>query len=151
MGWSYPHNTFFWIENYYLLTWNLARIRIKKFLEKQNNFLNMTWLFLPRSSCISIFCRKRSCHLFSVTRLQTLVLFFLCFSAFCELQCLFYKNFCLNIYYRNILLHFGLEQVNIYEINKKHSFFKHTSNKFAIRNTSSRAITISFSQNSQWK
>ena len=143
MRWSYPHNTFFWIENYYLLTWNLARIRIKKFLKKQNNFLNMTWLFLPRSSCISIFCRKRSC--------QTLVLFFLCFSAFCELQYLFYKNFCLNIYYRNILLHFGLEQVNIYEINKKHSFFKHTSNKFAIRNTSSRAITISFSQNSQWK
>ena len=82
----------------------------------------MTWLFLPRSSCISIFCRKRSCHLFSVTRLQTLVLFFLCFSAFWELQCLFYKNFCLNIYYRNILLRFGLEQVNIYEINKKHFF-----------------------------
>ena len=38
-------------------------------------------------------------------KLQTLVLFFLCFPAFCKFQYHFYKT----IYYGNILLHFGSE------------------------------------------
>ena len=47
--------------------------------------------------------------------LQTLILFFLCFSAICEFQCRFYKN----IYYGNVLLHFGLKEAKIHKIFKK--------------------------------
>ena len=39
---------FFWVENCYLLTWNLAHVLSK-------NFLNVTWCFLLKSSYFKIF------------------------------------------------------------------------------------------------
>ena len=42
------------------------------------------------------------------------------------------EHFCLNIYYRNILLYFGLELVKNHKIKK--IFFPRTSNKSAIQN-----------------
>ena len=82
--------------------------------------------------------------MFVFVRLQTLIIFFLCFSAFYELQCHLYKNIYLNIYYGNILLHFGLVGVKIHKINiiyifsYIHIFIKHIfltiPNKFVIQN-----------------
>ena len=56
-------------------------------------------------------------------RLQTLVLFFLCFSAFCEFQCLFCKKtfvltFSMGIFYF-ILVWRGVKSIKL----KKHAFF----------------------------
>ena len=76
--------------------------------------------------------------LLAFVKLQTLMLFFLCFSAFCEFQCHFYKNKFF-IYYGNILLHFSLEGFKIHKI-----FSLATSNKFAIKNNRLMQMSLTF-------
>ena len=39
------------------------------------------------------------------------------------------ENFCLNIFYDNVLLHFGSEWVKIHNVKKKKISFIHNSNK----------------------
>ena len=58
--------------------------------------------------------------LLAFVRLQTLVQFFLCFSAFCQFPCHFYENsfvltFIMGIFY--FILRFGLVGVKIHKIN----------------------------------
>ena len=65
-------------------------------------------------------------------KLQTLVVFFLCFSAFSEFQCHFHKNTFFLTFIMKYLLHFRLKGVKIHKIRKK--YFLQTSNKFAIQN-----------------
>ena len=67
-------------------------------------------------------------------RLKTLVLFFLCFSPFCEFQCPFHKNtfaltYLMGMFYF-ILVWWGLKSIKL----KKSLFFPPIFNKFAIQN-----------------
>ena len=112
VGVKLSKSNFFWIGNYYLLTWNLAHLlsNLKTFKKAiktfeydvkcyteviiYQHFLQVTW------SCLAS------------VGLKALVLFFLCFLSFCKFQC----HFCRKIYYGNILLHFGLERVKIHSI-----------------------------------
>ena len=82
----------FWVENCYLLTWNLAHIlsnlktfkgAIKTFWIWRDTFYwsHHVSSFLAGNLAFTCFCR-----------LQTLVLFCLCFLAFCEFQCHFYNH-----------------------------------------------------------
>ena len=108
-----PHHTFFRIENLYILTGYLVTHNVtlkfskNKKKKKKKDFEYDVMLF-NEIIRYQHFLQEIWLLLVLVT-LQTLVLFFLCFSAFCEFQCL-------NIYYGNILLHFGLVGVKIYEI-----------------------------------
>ena len=56
-------------------------------------------------------------------RLQTLVLFFLCFSVFARFNLFLEEQFLLNIYYGSVLLHFGLYGVKIHKIYNKCFFY----------------------------
>ena len=68
--------------------------------------------------------------------------FFFFFPAFCKFQCPFYKNiFYLNIYYGNLLLHFGLEGVKIHKYLIK-NFFLPTSNLFATQSNPLMALRL---------
>ena len=69
-------------------------------------------------------------------RLQTLVLFFLCFLAFCEFQCHFYDtasfNYVLVLTFIKGIFHFGLEGVKTHQIlTFLLSYYFYTSHKFA--------------------
>ena len=115
------------------------------------------WHFLLKPSFISIFCRKLN---FYLCLLDFKLLFFLCFSAFCEFECPLYKNtsvltFIIGLVVHDVinllyyerwtnkrkyfyvyllleyLFHFGLKEVIIHKIKV---FFLPTSNKFAIQN-----------------
>ena len=57
-------------------------------------------------------------------RLQTLVLFFHCFLAFCKFQ----KHFFINMYYGNISLQFGLVVVEIHKIKEMLFFYQPPTN-----------------------
>ena len=77
-------------------------------------------------------------------RLQTAVLLFLCFSAFCELQCLFYMNafaltFIMRIFYF-IVVWCGVKINKI----KKNCLFLQTSKKFAIKNNPPMKLHLIF-------
>ena len=126
-----PNHTLFLIENCYWLTWNLAHIlsNLKNFQKskkirhdisctdviKYQHFLQETWPLL------------------TFVRLKSLVLFLLCFLAFCEFSCFFYKStfvstFTMETFYF-ILAWKGLKTIKL----KKMFFFQPTFNKSAIK------------------
>ena len=90
--WNDPHNVFIWIENCYLLTWNLAHTLCN--LNALKEAIKFFWIWHEFFTEVIIYQ-----HLQQVTYL---------------LQ----EHFYLNIYYGNILLHFGLEGVKIHKIQK---------------------------------
>ena len=81
----------FWVENCYLLTWNLAHIlsNLKSFKEAIKTFWMWPDIFYW-SHDISTFSAGNLLLVF--VRLQLLVVFFLHFLTFCEFQCYFYKK-----------------------------------------------------------
>ena len=74
---------FFWGENcyYWLETWHIL-CNLKTFKEAIKTF----WIWCGIFNEVIIYQ-----HFQQVT-LQTLVVFFICFSTFCEFQCHFYRN-----------------------------------------------------------
>ena len=81
--------------------------------------------------------------LLAFVRFQTLVLFFLWFQTFCELQCLFYKNnlvltFTMEIFYF-VLTCSGLKTIKL-----KRWFFLQTSDKSAIQNKALMQLHLHF-------
>ena len=111
--WNYPHHIFFWIENCYLLTCSWAHILSNlKYFQRSNENILMWRHISCWSDHISAFPGGNLAFTFFV-RFQTLVLLFLCFSAFCEFQCHFYDNtfaltFIMGMFYF-ILVWWGLE------------------------------------------
>ena len=83
---------FFWVEKCYLLTCNLAHklSNLKAFKETLKRFECEVTFFTE----VIIYQRfQQVTYLLLVfVWLQTSVVFFLCFSVFCELQCHFYKK-----------------------------------------------------------
>ena len=83
-------------------------------------------------------------------RLKTLVLFFLCFSPFCEFQCPFHKNTfaltCLMGMFYFILVWWGLKSIKL----KKSLFFPPIFNKFAIQNNPLIQLYLMFHK-TDWK
>ena len=73
---------FFCVEDCYLLTWNVAHI--------------LSDVIFFTEAIIYQHVQQVTYHLLVFVRLQTLVVYFLCFLAFCEFQCHFYiKTFVL--------------------------------------------------------
>ena len=90
--WNYPHHTFFWTQNCYLLTWNLATHT--KYFKNSQKVKRTFWMWngiFYWSHHISAFSAGYLTFIVFV-RLQTLVLFFLSSPGFCEFQCPFCKN-----------------------------------------------------------
>ena len=82
--------------------------------------------------------------LLAFVRLKTLVLFFLWFPAFCELQCLFYKNnfvltVAMEIFYF-VLAYSGLKIIKL----KRCFFFLPTSDKSAMQNKPPMQLHLDF-------
>ena len=118
--------TFFWIENCYWSTWNLAHILSnKKSLWIRHDIFY--WghhipTFSAGNLAFSCFCW-----------IANFIFILLCFSAFCKFQSLFYKNifvltFIMGIFYF-ILVWRGLKNIK-----SKWCFFSPTSEKSAIKN-----------------
>ena len=114
-------------------------------MKKQKDFFNMTWRIWLKPSYINILCRKLNFHLFMLD-CKYLVLFFLCFLAFCEFQRSFYENTFVLTFFTNILLHLPLEGVKIHKIIKRWVSFLPTSNKFAIQINSLVQLRLNFHQ-----
>ena len=129
-----------------LLTWNLALNlnNFQKTFKKTKNILNSVWHLLLTLSYVSIFCSENFLLLF--VGLHSLALFFLCFSAFCKLQCLCYKNtfvltFIMRIFY--FILAWRWKTVKL----KKIHFFLTTSDKSTAKTWPTHTIRLNFSQN----
>ena len=116
---------FFWVENCYLLTWNLAHIlcNLKAFTEAIKTF----WMWRHWSHHISAFSAG-NLPLTVLVRLQTLVVFFVYFSAFCEFQCHFYQNTFVLTFIMKYLLYFGIKGVEIHKIWKMVFFYSPPTN-----------------------
>ena len=104
---------FFLIENCHLLsTYILSNVKTFKLV--RNTFWIWRDIFTGGHHISSISTGNLAFICF--VWLQTLVLFFLCFSGFLRVSMSFlWEHFCLNIYYGNILLHFGLKGAKIYK------------------------------------
>ena len=94
----------------------------------------MWWDIFYWSHHISAFSTYFTYNLLVCVRFQTLVLFLLYYSEYCEFQCLFYKNtffltFTIEISYF-ILLWSGLKPIKL----KRYISFLITSNELAIKN-----------------
>ena len=83
---------FFCVEDCYLLTWNVAHIlsNLKTFKEATKH-VECDVIFFTEVIIYQHF-QQVTYHLLVFVRLQTLVVYFLCFLAFCEFQCHFYKK-----------------------------------------------------------
>ena len=90
--WNDPHNVFIWIENCYLLTWNLAHILCN--LNALKEAIKFFWIWHEFFTEVIIYqhLQQVTYLLLAFVRLEILVLFFLCFMNFCESQCHFYNN-----------------------------------------------------------
>ena len=100
------------VKLHWLETWHTYLKTFKK-AQKKVFFLNVTWYFLLKSSYIRVVCWKLTFYF--LIRLQTLIPFFLFFSAFCKVQCPFFKNafaliFIVGIFYF-ILVWWGLKLI----------------------------------------
>ena len=118
MGVKLPIPYLFWKENCYWLNWNLPHIlsNLKSFLKKNSKTFWMQCDVFTDVIICQCFLQESYLYLFLV-RLKTLDLFFLCFLAFCEFQCLFYKNTFVSTFFMGmfyfILIWKGLKTIRL--------------------------------------